>query len=257
LITFVWLWFSLSLSLSSFLSHRLIVPAYQLDLFLSVSFFNPASSKTLFVAPTTSVLVLAVPTDSAGVGGRSDICGIIAAHVIATAVNVRSKMFCFRSADGIGIVVSFFESALSNKTSSLSSFSSPLASSLLFSASSSFSSTLLLESFPARRRLFSLLFLEAIPLLLELLSPQKMLLARLSSRIDDVVARRLAEGAEGDDESFFVVVFPAKGRFWVLSREERNFNLFEHSRAMMLTPRSLQHERFKAVECMMTVTWEF
>jgi hypothetical protein len=85
-----------------------------------------------------------------------------------------------------------------------------------------------------------------------------MLLARLSSRIDDVVARRLAEGAEGDDESFFVVVFPAKGRFWVLSREERNFNLFEHSRfAMMLTPRSLQHERFGAVRCMTTMTWEF
>lgn len=201
----------LSLSLSPFLSHRLIVPAYQLDLFLSVSFFNPASSKTLFVAPTTSVLVLAVPTDSAGVGGRSDICGIIAAHVIATAVNVRSKMFCFRSADGIGIVVSFFESALSNKTSSLSSFSSPLASSL-FSASSSFSSTLLLESFG---RLFSLFLEEArlLLLLLELLSPQKMLLARLSSRIDDVVARRLAEGEEGDDSFFVVVVFPAKGRF--------------------------------------------
>jgi hypothetical protein len=86
-----------------------------------------------------------------------------------------------------------------------------------------------------------------------------MLLARLSSRIDDVVARRLAEGAEGDDDCFFVVVvFPAKGRFWVLSREERNFNLFEHSRgAMMLTPRSVQHERFKAVRCMMTMTWEF
>ena len=178
---------SLSLSLSPFLSHRLIVPAYQLDLFLSVSFFNPASSKTLFVAPTTSVLVLAVPTDSAGVGGRSDICGIIAAHVIATAVNVRSKMFCFRSADGIGIVVSFFESALSNKTS----FSSLLVS-LLFS--SSFSSTLLLKSFG---RLFSLFLARLLLLLLELLSPPRKLLARLSSRIDNVV-----------------VVFPAlKGRF--------------------------------------------
>jgi hypothetical protein len=185
---------SLSLSLSPFLSHRLIVPAYQLDLFLSVSFFNPASSKTLFVAPTTSVLVLAVPTDSAGVGGRSDICGIIAAHVIATAVNVRSKMFCFRSADGIGIVVSFFESALSNKTSFSSSLL--LVVSLLFS--SSFSSTLLLKSFGRLFLLFlARLLLLLLPLLELLLSPPKMLLARLSSRIDDVV----------------VVVFPAlKGR---------------------------------------------
>ena len=113
----------LSPSLSS---HRLIVPAYQLDLFLSFSFFKPASSRTLFVAPTTSVLVRAVPIDIAGVGGRSEICGIIAAHVIATAVSVRNKIFCLRSADGIAIVVSFFDKALSND------FSTSSSSSLLF-----------------------------------------------------------------------------------------------------------------------------
>lgn len=123
----------LSPSLSSY---RLIVPAYQLDLFLSFSFFKPASSRTLFVAPTTSVLVRAVPIDIAGVGGRSEICGIIAAHVIATAVSVRNKIFCLRSADGIAIVVSFFDSALSNDFSTSSSSFEVLLSSLVLSSSS-------------------------------------------------------------------------------------------------------------------------
>jgi hypothetical protein len=127
----------------------LIVPAYQLDLFLSFSFFNPASSRTDFVAPTTKVLVLAVPADTAGIGGRSDICGIIAAHVIATAVSVRNTMFRLRSADGIGIVVSFFESALSKTSfefvallfsaglSFAAFFPSPSRSVVFFSSSSS------------------------------------------------------------------------------------------------------------------------
>ena len=82
------------------------------------------------------MLVRAVPIDIAGVGGRSEICGRIAAHVIATAVSVRNKMFCLRSFDGIAIVVSFFDKALSNDFST--SFSSEvLLSSLVLSSSSS------------------------------------------------------------------------------------------------------------------------
>ena len=115
----------------------MIVPAYQLDLFLSFSFFKPASSRTLFVAPTTSVLVRAVPIDIAGVGGRSEICGRIAAHVIATAVSVRNKIFCLRSFDGIAIVVSFFDKALSKDFSTSFSFEVLLSSSLVLSFSSS------------------------------------------------------------------------------------------------------------------------
>ena len=121
----------------------MIVPAYQLDLFLSFSFFKPASSRTLFVAPTTSVLVRAVPIDIAGVGGRSEICGRIAAHVIATAVSVRNKIFCLRSFDGIAIVVSFFDKALSKDFSTSFSFEVLLSSSLVLS---SFSSSLFLLS---------------------------------------------------------------------------------------------------------------
>ena len=82
------------------------------------------------------MLVRAVPIDIAGVGGRSEICGRIAAHVIATAVSVRNKIFCLRSFDGIAIVVSFFDKALSKDFSTSFSFE-VLLSSLVLSLSSS------------------------------------------------------------------------------------------------------------------------
>ena len=83
------------------------------------------------------MLVRAVPIDIAGVGGRSEICGRIAAHVIATAVSVRNKIFCLRSFDGIAIVVSFFDKALSKDFSTSFSFEVLLSSSLVLSFSSS------------------------------------------------------------------------------------------------------------------------
>ena len=89
------------------------------------------------------MLVRAVPIDIAGVGGRSEICGRIAAHVIATAVSVRNKIFCLRSFDGIAIVVSFFDKALSKDFSTSFSFEVLLSSSLVLS---SFSSSLFLLS---------------------------------------------------------------------------------------------------------------
>ena len=90
------------------------------------------------------MLVRAVPIDIAGVGGRSEICGRIAAHVIATAVSVRNKMFCLRSFDGIAIVVSFFDKALSNDFSTSFSFEVLLSSLVLSSSSSLFLLSILL-----------------------------------------------------------------------------------------------------------------
>lgn len=90
------------------------------------------------------MLVRAVPIDIAGVGGRSEICGRIAAHVIATAVSVRNKMFCLRSFDGIAIVVSFFDKALSKDFSTSFSFEVLLSSLVLSSSSSLFLLSILL-----------------------------------------------------------------------------------------------------------------